>query len=439
MFDGRRLFVGAAAAILCYQLILPPVVGLADNGDFVKVLGRFDLYGKVYRTYQFIDTVYEFHHERHWVSAFYSSEIVLAGAALGVNSLLSKDGNFDIRCIGIVHAALFLLALWLFAPLLGNAPHWPRIFVFALILLMYCDVMYVSGLNSFYMDEPAYLFLLLSAVLYLRFVAWNRKQDLILLFICVLFLATAKVQHAVLGFVFAALLYRARAMAAGIVLISVLMLWKASPADYAGYSLYNVIFVRILPHASNVDNTLKSLGLDDSYRALIGKNAYEPESHPGDLVFRKEFDRRVSAPKLAMFYALHPVLAYKTLCDSLDEAGRQSMGGNFDMSAGYGPMAESKAFAYWSNLKRVLFFQHGQRFLFTFVALSAVLGALSWLRRSVAGFVLIGAAFIELGVSSMFDAADVARHHLVFFALFDAMLIATAILLLGARYSRPWR
>ena len=66
MFDDRRVFVGTAAAILCYQLILPPVVGLADNGDFVKVIGRFDLYARAYRTYQFIDTVYEFHPElRH--------------------------------------------------------------------------------------------------------------------------------------------------------------------------------------------------------------------------------------------------------------------------------------------------------------------------------------------------------------------------------------
>ena len=70
MVDGRKVFVGAAAAILCYQLILPPVVGLADNGDFGKVIGRFDLHGKVYRPGHFIDTVYEFDPERRWVSEF---------------------------------------------------------------------------------------------------------------------------------------------------------------------------------------------------------------------------------------------------------------------------------------------------------------------------------------------------------------------------------
>src|SRR5260370_30485241 len=108
MLDGRRVFVGAAAAILCYQLILPPVVGLCENGDFVKVIGRFDLYGKVYRPSEFIDTVYEFHPERHWVGEFYSSEILLTLPALVLNSLTSKDGTFDLRLMGILQGALFL-------------------------------------------------------------------------------------------------------------------------------------------------------------------------------------------------------------------------------------------------------------------------------------------------------------------------------------------
>src|SRR5437879_13510920 len=106
MFDGRRVFVGAAAAILCYQLILPPVVGLADNGDFGKIIARFDLYAKVHRTYQFIDTVYEFHPERHWISGFYSTETLLILPALALNALLSKDGTCDLRSMSLVHRAL---------------------------------------------------------------------------------------------------------------------------------------------------------------------------------------------------------------------------------------------------------------------------------------------------------------------------------------------
>jgi hypothetical protein len=440
MFDGRRVFVGAAAAILCYQLILPPVVGLADNGDFVKIIARFDLYAKVHRTYQFIDTFYEFHPERHWISGFYSTETLLILPALALNALLSKDGTFDLRSMGLVHGALFLAALWLFAPLFGDKPRAVRICFNLLAVLMYCDVMYVSGLNSFYMDEPAYLFLLLSAVLYLRVLRWHQKQDEILLILCTLLLVGAKTQHALLGFFIAALLFvtRGKVLAAGagcIVLASSLMLWKGAPHDYASPSLYNVTFMQIVPHSRNVERTLKGLGLDDSYLPLIGKSAYFPDSRLGDPAFRREFDQRISVLKLAVFYAVHPWDTYETLQDSLNEAGRQRFFGNFDIATGYAPFTESQAFAYWSTFKQRLFFHHGARFFFTFLGLSAILSALLWVRRKelsrpalAAGFTLIGMAFTELAIASLFDAQDIARHHLIFFALFDMILLSTVYL-----------
>jgi len=33
--------LGAAAGVLIYQLCLPPIVGLADQGDFAKIIGHF--------------------------------------------------------------------------------------------------------------------------------------------------------------------------------------------------------------------------------------------------------------------------------------------------------------------------------------------------------------------------------------------------------------
>lgn len=49
---------------------------------------------------------------------FWSSELLLIAPALKLNNLLSKDGSFDLRPMGSIHAALFLLAaIWL-APLL---------------------------------------------------------------------------------------------------------------------------------------------------------------------------------------------------------------------------------------------------------------------------------------------------------------------------------
>jgi hypothetical protein len=451
MLNSGRVFLVAAGAILTYQLIIPPVVGLADNGDFPKVIGRFDLVARSDHRYTFIETVYELRPDKHWVSDFYSLEIALTYPALWLNSLLSKDKNFDLRCIGVVHGALFLAAVWLFAPLLEDERRWARWTMYGLVLLVYCDMMYVSALNSFFMDEPAYLFLLLTAVFYLRALRWGSKRDAILLIVCSFLLVSAKAQHALLGFWIAVLFVAGARMSkkaapfrafrprwwyvagAGLTAASLLMMWKAQPADYAGYPLYNVTFQEILPHSKNVAGALADLGLDESYRRYIGLNAYQPNSGMNDEAFRQSFMRRLSFGRLAAFYLRRPATAYRTMRHSLSEAGRQHDFGNFDIGTGYPPLTESRAFALWSDVKRHFFFRHGPVFLFTFLAFVAVFGLLLGLDRKrlppgvwLGGMCLSAAAFTELGTSTLCDSMDITRHSTIFFVLFDMIALACA-------------
>jgi hypothetical protein len=458
MRDSRRVFFLAAGAILFYQLILPPVVGLADNGDFAKVIGRFNLRGRVHKTYGYIDNVYTIRPENHWVSGFVSTEIPLAQLAVWLNRLISKDGNFDLRCIGVVHGALFLFAVWLFVPLLAGVDRGVRWAMCALALFMYCDMMYVNSLNSFYMDEPSYLFLLLTVVEFLRVIQFGRRLDAVLLMICPFLAVASKTQHALLGFWIALLLVATAGVlkpirrsgwyttAICLVLTSVLMIWKAQPADYASYPLYNVTFEEILPHSQNAVRTMADLGLDDSYRTCIGKKAFLAGSGMDDRGFRERFIERLSYGKLAVFYAKHPAAAFHTMIDSLSEEGRQHAFGNFDISAGY-PPAESKAFALWSDVKSHVFYHHGLAFLLAFLSLVTLFAGLllvehKSLPRGVltAGFCLIGAAATELGLSTLCDSMDLARHALLFFALFDMIALACVYLALSSGLRKTkWR
>ncbi|HEY1221456.1 MAG: hypothetical protein ABSE42_14690 [Bryobacteraceae bacterium] len=458
MPDSRRVFVLAAGAILFYQLISPPVAGLADNGDFGKVIGRFGLYGQVHRTCEYIDTVYSFRSDKHWVSGFFSLEIPLARLAVWLNRAVSKDGNFDLRWIGIVHGALFLLAVWLFVPLLAAARRGVRWGACALALFMFCDMMYVSPLNSFYMHEPAYLFLLLTAVIYLRVIRFGGKLGALLLMLCPFLLVSAKAQHALIGLWIAILFFVAAnhlrpfaprrwyAAAVCLVVASLLMIWKAQPADYSSYPLYNATFDEILPHSNNVERTLADLGLDDSYRSCIGKNAFQPDSGMFDPAFQRRFIERLSYGKLAVFYTRHPAVAYHAVLDGLSEAGRQHSFGNFDISAGYPPYTEDRAFALWSDAKRHVFYHHGFAYLLSFLALATVFGALLWLDRErlprgtlPAGFCLVGAAVTELCVSTLCECTEMTRHSTIFFALFDMIALACAYLALSSVVPRAIR
>jgi hypothetical protein len=286
-------------------------------------------------------------------------------------------------------------------------------------------------------------------VFYLRMLRWGRKLDAILLILCSFLLVSAKGQHSLLGF-WIALLFIAAAptfyalrrgwwyvAAAFLTAASLFMVWKAQPADYAAYAIYNVAFEEILPKSKDVDRTLADLGLDDSYRFCIGMKAYLPNSGMEDPDFRRRFMQRLPIGKLATFYLRRPATAYRTLRNALSEAGEEHAFGNFDLSTGYPRMTESRAFGLWSDVKSHFFYHRGSVFLFTFLALVALFGLLLGLDRKrlprgawLGGLCLVGASFMEMGVATMCDSMDIARHCTIFLVLFDMIVLACAYLII---------
>jgi hypothetical protein len=269
------------AAIIGYQLFVPPSIGLANNGDFGKVTGLFGFDSPPGDTYSYIDLKYRFESRYHYNSGFYSSETLLVPVALVLNNIFSKDGSFDLRWMGLVHGSLFIFAVYLLQSLLAEMGRRRRVFLWTSVTIVFGDAMYASYFNSFYMDAAAYVFLMLAVVLFLRSVAWRRKSDAFCLVICVVLVLLAKSQHAILGLWLAPLFAffggslwpgkgRSFAIASTAAVVAAMILSvKASPSDYAARGYYSVIFTQILPHSQNVRADLESLGLDDSYEKLI--------------------------------------------------------------------------------------------------------------------------------------------------------------------------
>jgi hypothetical protein len=439
--NRERAFTLAAAVILLWQLAVPPVVGLANNGDFGKVIGIFNMEAPPGDEYHFADTRYEFSPRYHYWAEFYSAEQLLVLPALALNWVFSKDGYFDLRWMGLVHAALLLAAFRLFEPVAGEARGAVRLLAPALAVLVFCDVMYASNLNSFYMDAGALVFLLLSAVLYIRVLRWHRRVDAALLALCAALLVAFKAQHALLGLWIAALVFATRRLllpkdpkrfaltALFLALLSVLWLWKSAPKVYPFRGCYTVVFLQVLPHSKDVDRTMADLGLEPSWKSRIGTHAYDPKARLDEPGVEQALMARLSYFKLARFFLTHPRDAYVALRDSLNEAGRQRPPmGNFD--AGSGLRGESRAFSLWSGLKQSVFHHRGGRFLACIAGLAVLVPVLLVLRRRTllpgtiaGGMALTGMMLTELAICAFGDAVDVTRHYLLFLALFDLLVI----------------
>jgi hypothetical protein len=259
---------------------------------------------------------------------------------------------------------------------------------------------------------------------------------------------TSKAQHAILGLWLAPLLlscgyppwpkYRRwiTVAAASLVLLAGVWIGKSAPSDYAPRGVFTMAFYRILPHSKNVEHTISALGIDESYRRYIGMHSFAEGSPMEDAAFVERFRSRISYRSLLWFYLTHPSDTYSALRRSLSEAGTQRPNlGNFDVHTGYPRFHASRAFSFWSDLKRWAFDMRGSRYFFTFLGLATVVGTLLAVQRrslvrgaAAGGVALIGMAFTAMCVASLADAVDVPRHHLLFYVLSDMLVVSMVYL-----------
>ena len=150
LFSLRWLILTAVAALLAFQLFVPPIIGLSDQGDFGRMIGRFG-YGPQDKSMPlsagFVQAKYVRDPSiRIPVLEQAGPEYLFTGTAIALSKIFSK-GVLDIRVVGLVHAVAFLFAFaWLLrvtGPITWIVP-----------AIAFTDVGYVAYWNSFY-TEPA--------------------------------------------------------------------------------------------------------------------------------------------------------------------------------------------------------------------------------------------------------------------------------------------
>ena len=444
--------LAGAAAILVFQVLVPPAIGLADNGDFSKITRGFDLYPPIddlqVSAFRYIHLQYAIRPISRVETGFHSSETLLIRAALLLNGVVSRPGVFELRLMGVVHAALFLVALALFVDLLGGQRAGLRIALPALAVLLFCDVASTALYNSFYLDTGAFLFLMLSMVALLRARVRRRGMETILAVAFCLLLVTAKSQHALLAIPLAVFLVWERrelwprhallgsALAAALVVgAGAASLARGSPPHYTGPCLFNIIFARLLPTAEDPAAELASLGLDKSYLRYREMDAYMDRSPMRDKRWVQSFLSRTSFLRLGRFYVTHPGRAWQVAALALEEAavGRPPGIGNYDDASGRPPYAQSKAFSIWSTARGALL----GRCLWAYPLLFALsICVIAW-RFPAAGAALLLMGTIEFAVGAMTDASEVTRHLFLFNTIWDVALFAAVSTLALWRWRRP--
>ena len=439
----RLAIVALVALPILWQVFVPPIVGLADNGDWNKVAGLFRLQPVTEEGRYFGWVVTKLREDPASPRYFYlpTSAHLLVAPSICLGKLVSKDGILDIRWVGLGHSALFLFAIWLVAPLVPKAMWIPA-------MLVVCDVAYVSYFNSFYMDAEAFLMLLILMAAYLRLAAGYGAPRLnVALFVsAAILLVTAKTQHSPLGILLALFVLwkrdllvdkRWRYGVAGCLLLASGAFLIQVPQGYKAMAFYNVVFSGLLPNSSNPTEVLKSLDLPPESLRYSGTHSFQPDSGWSDEHLRPVLLSRSSPTRLGWYYVTHPHDTLKIFFLGLSRAALQRpfRFGNFSRDSGFPVAATSQAFAFWSDFKQEFFRDRPGRYLLLLLVPSLLLVVLLRGPWRDGAYLLTGMAFTELVLGSLGDVKETTRHLFLFNAMLDLVLLcflARVVLLLSA-------
>ena len=436
--------------ILALQLFVQPVVGLADNRDYERVMGYAGFQHTTDvpadRYFSFLRTQYAVVAPGWFKGGYHSSETLLAFAARYAHLAFCRQPLFDLRLLGGIHAALLLLAL---AGLVRACRDlaWPtQALVAGLLVFVFTDVGYAAPLNSFYSQAASLVFLLLTAAIAAEAVRRGRLSGGLLLayFGCALLFVGSKPQEklaapllALFGLRLAAVplagAWRRGAVWLGVGLCA-FSVWygRHTPYTLREATMYQGVFAELLAHSETPAADAAELGLDPDWVKYTGSNAYAPDSPLLDPSFRVRLLHQVGYRQILRFYLRHP----KRLVERIERASLQAWSlrptfGNFEKSRDHPASALATRFSLWSRMR-------GHLGAHSLLWIAALLGgnlaaALATYRRSTQRgrlfrsgvIVLVMMAGLALAVCILAQApTDLSRALYAYHALCDLLMIA---------------
>jgi len=464
----------AAAAVLAISaaaLFVKPYIGMADNGDYFRILYSNGIYfnapdyaGQYFGYFVKHYGIFQYFNENG--ATLSSSQSLFVRIALQLNIWFLDARTFDIRVLAAIYLVLYTAAVYMLVEALTwGVPAKRGYVIAALAVFIFGDTAYTAYFNSFYSEALMLimsLFVLASGLLIYR----RRFNDYTMLAVFVvssLLLVASKQQNAPLGIVIAlfgiSLLlvrrdrpYRLSA-AGGLTLLLAVSIasYVFIPQEFVNINKYHAMTRGVLPDASDPEQSLESMGIDRQYALLSGTIYYEPYTTI-DVNSNKmltEFYGKFGFGKVLAYYATHPDQAGRMLNLAAKDAftTRPEAMGNYEKAEGFAFGAQTHFFTLYSLLKKALTPKtFGFIFLWTIVVVglympSFVAAVRTKNRRQAVRLplllmtILIGLAGIAISIVGAGD-ADLAKHEFMFTIAFDLVTFTTVS---DAILGRLWR
>lgn len=361
-------------ALLIYGLFLPPVIGMGDDGSTAGIISGSDLYHLGELTHKESMSYFQ----KNWgIMEYYNdtdqqitSQTPFLNAAKRLDRAYTWDWQFDMRFYGAIISVFYLIAMYfLFETVTyGKRAKWAYVIV-GLGVVLFGDTAYTAWINSFYTQALSF-FLVIILGTSLILMGQEKLNDYLLIFcffLSSLVLCLLNQQYAMLGLFLGSLginlkyvnerksYKRICILYGSLLILSSLAVFFIMPNGLTKLSAYHSMTRGVLMTADNPEQALEEFSINPQYAVLTGTSYYQAIS-PETMDSREmaiTFFSQVNPAGVAIYYLANPGQLYEMLNRSVDNSFniRPAWLGNYEITEGYPPGAQTSFFTLWSYLK----------------------------------------------------------------------------------------
>jgi hypothetical protein len=448
--------VACAAILIVSMLMTGPIIGVADNGDFYRIMVPSQL---AYLTNDDEERYFSYFNSKYSITEkqitsdadFVTTHLIPIKLAITINKLFLKNGIFDIRFLSSIYMIIFLISIYLLIKsirLKSKIANWILAF---LTVFFFVDVGYIAYFNSLYGEAMSYVFLLLCVGIGIHISTKDRPRifEFISFFIAAFFFVGAKQQNSPLVILFLIIfarmltlrkdfIWRTVVIVCSIaILSSSVFIYSFISREIRNINIHQAVFFGILKGSTTPEKDLEELGINTGFAVLAGKTYFDSNVafSPTDAIMQSEFFGKITYGRILMFYIKHPLRLYQKMEITARNAFRirQSYLGNFEKSANKQRGQMASFFGGWSYLKEI-----GAHNFFALVALFYISFYSIWYTKyketksnarklkyeAIAMVGIVG--MVQFALPYIADGeGDLSKHLFIFDVCFDIMFVAS--------------
>lgn len=328
------LLIAVMFVTLCsFHLTSPPVTGLADNGDFVRLGEWLSLVPDTNASYK---DLYFDYFRREWIvsddmvpgtlllrGTIFSGEVLIGRLALWLDELVRPDGRFDILTLGLLRVAMLSLPVFLTARALQRLDAtlvWP---VGISMVLMLSDRALLVYYNSLYTEPGTILGLALLIGSGLGLAVSPSTGMWAIYTLGCLALGTSRMQSVPVAMLFSlwglCIVFRCLPSKRFIACVAVVclaaalsLLWSHTSERFESINRYNAVFYGVLVFASEPEAALVELG-GSAEMAVFAKTTFFGDFTGSGLPETHDMLSKISLQRILLWYLRHPSALFRAL------------------------------------------------------------------------------------------------------------------------------